>query len=757
MPQKFTLITPPQAQDKAPGQGVPEDYTGWGRLDGTHPHIPGAGPHILAVDQGSASRVSIGYLLAVNQDYLVALNNGLVTASLTQAEIDALSSPPAGLMVYNSDMQQFQLRGESWSFVKNSFPDGAELSGTYDGDVYVSGAASLAGDTTVKGSLFVAGKFLNQGGYALEVNGDLTTIGSFNFTPTDDEVTQKDVTINGNFFMGQQPDHHYSDSVSVVSYIYDNLYDAYFLTVGTNLYSLGYRNDQPPFAEFLTGDLAEQRFQFEFKSPQASNGTKLMLQGLGETTPQTGDTLRADYVSYEDCQMKTNYRDDYSAPGIMIRGSWIFMNEQLFDGSGKAGACGLNLTVHGDIIGFENIDLSGGDDGIDPWNAGPGGNVFIYGSVTAVNGFGTIDVSGGNTSREGVGSGWGGEVEILGNCNTGVLSTGGDSTGVGGYCEAGGNITIHGDVTLKNASIRVSGGACSSSDLTVAGGNSGRVIIKGDYHATDTAQGVFAVGGDRSGDNLSGTPGSTSGGRGGDIFIWGNVTGDAVIHTRGGNCTMNQNAPCGGGHAGNVFIGGNLLTSYGIFASGGDASVGSPAGTGGGNGGGVTVNGDVWCGQDLKAWGGAHAGTGNGGNGGTMYLRGAVLMGTNIDIRGGDAADGTGGSAGQATLNNGGVLGDVFIKDGASTSEEPTNEGGLSLAGSCMIKNLEMTDREGLKIKGMNLAPATLKIGTLVGKDVLTNDAGDTDSASIATWLDDSLFTYAPGTGSWFRHQGTEI
>lgn len=61
-------------------------------------------------------------------------------------------------------------------------PDGGNLTGTYNGEVYCAGDVSLSSNTTVKGSLYVVGNIINPSGHNLIVDGDLLVEGSLDFT-----------------------------------------------------------------------------------------------------------------------------------------------------------------------------------------------------------------------------------------------------------------------------------------------------------------------------------------------------------------------------------------------------------------------------------------------------------------------------------------------------------------------------------------------------------------------------------------------
>ena len=75
---------------------------------------------------------------------------------------------------------------------------GGTVSGTYTGDVYCQGNASLTANTVVDGDLIVVGTLTNALGYSLTVYGDCYCFAGFNFTPTSLATAQNNVEIVGN-------------------------------------------------------------------------------------------------------------------------------------------------------------------------------------------------------------------------------------------------------------------------------------------------------------------------------------------------------------------------------------------------------------------------------------------------------------------------------------------------------------------------------------------------------------------------------
>ncbi len=643
-------------------------------------------------------------------------------------------------------------------------PNGGDLDGTYNNNVYCEGDVNLTGTTIVKGSLWIAGTIYGPDGFGLSVEGDLFSH-VWDFAPDDDTVPQSDIEVGGNFFFT----------------------DFYWPQCGGTARLLRVGGD-------LTGTIGASTSPFNASGldDTATNGASVTVYGSILTGPFNVSGSDADAGL---SKAAGNGGIIYCYGSMHIAGT--FRTE---GGDGDAGfdaGNGGNLYVWGDGVVDGDLRTDGGYGNAS--SGGQGGDVLVYGNLTLED---DLQTEGGDGDING---GDAGDADIRGSlvCND-IFCDGGS-----GYNGNGGNgpsIQVYGDMSVDDE-IEMRGGngnngnggyggylSCEgsivSNDLYIyggagtngVGGSGGTIYVDGNLHA----QYIEFYGGSGS---------QQSGGTGGNLEVEGDIN-CTYLEGSGGSCNSTNEAHFSGS-AGNVdtatldvnnnniyLVGGNrtgattvanlansvpnggniyctdLFADY-IDLSGGDITT-DYANSVGGSSGSIFCSGAMIVSSAYLDGGNSNGN--NGGNGGEVIVSGTATISSALAVRGGNAdasvdvpAGGTNGAGSDVVrFLNGCHVVAFNCTDGAGIGAAPTGQMNLYLAGSCHFSTINMTDRVDARIRpNYEGAPVTLQIVAMTDKDTLDTWDGAAVSSSIAADLGTSLFINSSvGAGNWYKIAG---
>ncbi len=355
----------------------------------------------------------------------------------------------------------------------------------------------------------------------------------------------------------------------------------------------------------------------------------------------------------------------YGAAGSVI-------NAYGLDGNG-----GANIIVYGDMSGFSDVDLFGGQaNATNP--AGSGGNITIYGNYT---GHGNIRMYGGNGSTFSNG-GNGGNFECYGNIALGdydLRMHGGSADDFNGG--NGGNFSCDGHVSIEDLDLY--GGSSNFVSVGGSGGTGGSINVNGNLVITND---IDAQGG-------SGIGASSYGGNGGSIIVDGSLTVEDDIYVYGGSCDNGLGA--GGGGSINVY---SDMSVASVSSYGGDGTNCSS-----GNGGSISVEGTLTVsGGSINLYGGTCTSTNENhtsGTGGSITCNTLISPDSSILINGGDrggittiAGSGTTGAAsGNITVAGDLIADNIYMVGSQVTTTYKSFAGGnggiLTVGGSLTVKS----------------------------------------------------------------------
>lgn len=694
-------------------------------------------------------------------------------------------------------------------------PAGGTIGGVYDCTVICLGDVTMDANVTCRTMLVVQGTLFNPVGLELSVGGDFYG-NALDFSHTDTNIMQGDVTIGGNAYLANITYTQYAQNTStflVKGDLIDRTQGAYSAFDGD-----GYPESATSgctltvYGNIIYGSINLNGAASVTNAYAAGNGGSLQVNG-NLTLSEYFDAIGGDHFDGSDAGNGGNLNvQGYATVGVS---DYFIIDVDGGTASDGNGGNGGTISVWGDL-NCCGISSDGGNcsSGNPAKVAGTGGALFVYGNLNSLD---TITFDGG--SRFGTLTGpWTGGI------------------GNGGYVSVVGQISVDGDINIR-------GGNASTIDFPVTAGFGGSLICQSDVTVTDDVRtlggssdfgdgnngGNIQVGGNltirdytttRGGSGYLGSSGSAGGmyvngnatlgytdmtggyaingysGAGGNISVSGLLTfkrGDPVeltggtcdstseIHYAGGGGSINcSGLTCygditlnGGGrvgattvassqppaNAGSIFCQGSLSCTGFISANGGYCQTDYPCSPGG-VGGTIVVVGSMTVGSDLSMLGGASNGR-NGGVGGALDVLGFAKL-NEVATNGGDALNSivgadaaVNGSAGSANFRAGATIQALNMLAGAGPGTTSGNSVYLNMAGSFTVGSLSMSDLPLYYIYAGGGSPCIFKANLMAVKQTLNNQALGT-SSNISAMLADSAFV-SDSTSIWYRVQGTSI
>lgn len=579
-------------------------------------------------------------------------------------------------------------------------PNAGNLTGTYIGDVFVNGSATLTGNVVVIGDLIAKNSLTNTVGYSLTVYGDCMLGGAILFTPSSLSSNQGNVTVYGDMEIDKD-------------------------LAGPSI-----------TAAVVSGDSTSILLSAQTVSDMLAAG---FVDGGVNLTFLTGDNAGfvSNYNVFDSGTMTISFNPmgPPDAPGQPINpGDEVFVslfvttNPHFKVNPGKT----VGLTVKGNLILKADFTGSGNISDVPGTNSGNGLNLIVHGTLSGLNY----------------------ETDVINNLNTALFVDGG---------EAGTALTVFNSATASLDSGdfgNIQPSAQSIADILAAGIVDGVVkitFISGGatgYISTDAIldSGNSNINIPEANCPYDGTPGdqilveqvafitTSIGGTGGSIYVYGNVerlymssqggvaNNQATVGGNGGQMRIAGNFIGGGadvsggasdntaadsGTGGGIGISGDCLTGGQLIANGGLCHSTSPV-SGAGAGGGIGVNGNVII-DAISANGGDISGTMtlpvnsviNAGGGGVIEISGTYqgigessgmsASGGNVALTANNTSAITvnAGSANHIFLSNGFTLGGNIVCDGGTiTNGHPNIAGGaggtggaIESSGSCNLRH----------------------------------------------------------------------
>lgn len=338
--------------------------------------------------------------------------------------------------------------------------DGADLAGSYDMSLAVTGSCQIVGSFVCLGALYVEGDLVNAGGYPFNVHGECRVGGAFKFTPSDTSTVQADATVGALYFgaasefkanPGQSPKLIVNGPMTATSPS---------PTVGITTFDGSGQGDS---ANALTMNITGEATGIAFvaagsasagAAPGGSGGVIFVGGDFYGTFACDGGSGSAD-------------QDAGAGGGIITNGNIILWDSSHAvgggtDGTGRGGHGGTIVAFA--IDGFDGATLSIAGGNSTSGAGGDGGSAAIYSMIEG----GTIHLDGGNGGTNG---GNGGILQWpLAVCDGGVSQNGGNGGTLGGI--PGQRLTITGNSSLYTFSaLSGTGGSPSSNgSLILTGG-----------------------------------------------------------------------------------------------------------------------------------------------------------------------------------------------------------------------------------------------------------------------------------------------
>lgn len=334
----------------------------------------------------------------------------------------------------------------------------------------------------------------------------------------------------------------------------------------------------------------------------------------------------------------------------------------------SAGNAGWVQSYNGNINVLGNITMMGGNGGNSPisggnlscidlqvdsvslrggnHNGGSGGNITVNGDLKSSiqSQYSTVSCNGGENTLAGISGGIGGNITVYRNVVDVSLIASGGACGPGLNTGSGGSITVWGEVIGSTVTLKTSGGTFNVSAGAIgSAGSAGNIVVKCSFNSK--AGSILAEG------STNDYGGASAGGAGGNITINSNCVANIIKSTGGSVTTSNANSSYNGGAAGQIIVYGNLQIRTLLNGNGGSTTYGT------GNGGSssqVQIYGDLHIDMlDNNAQVDIRGGDSSGGNGGQsygLYVTGNLLCMSNADpainIRGGDSTKSSGSASG---------------------------------------------------------------------------------------------------------------
>ena len=560
-------------------------------------------------------------------------------------------------------------------------PDEGGISGTYEGNLVCLGDVYVAGDLEVKGSMLVRGDFINDGGHAVTIRGDLHAQGIY----FDKDVTttpQQNFRVDGDLIFTYMEFRQCGE-------------EAAQLRVGGDLIGSTGGPGSLLQGEGIDGDVLLA----------GTNGLDIIVYGKlqvggvyvdgGENNAGGNAGNGGTIYVYGDCNalFDLNLSGGNAPNGTAGDGGFLYAYADVVipdgtlsvrGGNGNNGSAGNGGTIYveGNFSG-EEISAYGGDCDSDSelHRSGTGGNITVSGQVTYC---GFMTVSGGDRSGTLAAGNTldapnAGEIYVYGGISANdIHARGGDvetanfaphNAGNGGYLRQEDGeviIPIKGSLNVSD-DIRFEGGDASQGN----GGNGGIIYVDGhssiedsfDMYGGDADNGNGGNGGEayfyadlglddvrmEGGHGING-----NGGNGASLFVKGNLNVNFLYNGQGGGCnSVNETHYAGSG--GSINVEGSFVY-YGddddLNLVGGDRTGATTVANAGGtpaNGGNLNVRGNFTSRTTvLISAGGVFTEYpyAPGGNAGNMYVGGSCYVSDVIYMNGGRAVGGTAGNGG---------------------------------------------------------------------------------------------------------------
>lgn len=594
-----------------------------------------SGNNTLGVDSTDALVYNGTKLLTGGIDSSITSMSGLTGAlsSPTFINFKQISTPPNpsatfDRLYFKSDDKLYKLNSAGVEIEVGAgggggagivISDGGSLTGTYTGDVFVNGSATLSGNVIVVGKLLVKTNLTNTAGYSLVVYGDCFVNGNFSFTPSLTSTAQGNVTIYGDFAINGSGSFRVNQTQSPQLFVEGDL--------------------------LLKSDFIGSGIASDTIGVNSGNGLDVTVRGT-----VNGKNYSTDVIPNSNTQLVVDGADD---------------------GSGPLGGTGGVVGVYGNVISLY-ISSRGGDASGSLSNAGAGGQVRIAGDYSGPG----ISVSGGESSGPASDSGVGGGIDISGNCLTkNTLEANGglcDSTSPVNGSGAGGGIFVSGNLvadTVVATGGDITGNMIIDPGSTIQAGNGGNITIHGMYTGSVDTSTMSANAGTVTSGAQSINAITANAGNGGNIVLFGGFISGNVITADGGSSIPSVNISGTGGNGGGIESKGygTMRSTTGlnyISASGGYSTTIS-----GGNGGTYVADDTVTL-INVKVLGGASESSNVAGAAGSITLKsGATIVGT-LSVR-----DGSLGTPASTTsfikLNGNCSIASIDIEDRATAKTRP--------------------------------------------------------------------------------------
>ena len=622
-------------------------------------------------------------------------------------------------------------------------PGGSSLSGTYEGNLVVTGNADLSGNVIVKGDLLIEGNLENVESHSLTVKQDCFVEGYLRFVPGGAE-TLGSITIGGDLYVGQADlagtfNGTVQTGFSTTTFDYTVDMQAAGVVIGSSftvISGVGF-----PASGTVT-NIA---------------GTTVLITPALSGTPLAGDIHQYGITTPTSLVMK---RNSNAGVGELIVGGDLHCHD--IDGIPQDGAvAGLDVTIGGDVFGIGDqnntrlINLSGLSD------AGNSGNLDCKGALNCMN----VTLQGADSTLVGA-AGTGGDL-FAGSYNSftasGVIqdtiqTLGGNHTGASGNGGASGIIIIQGDTITSNILTRGGnstngvGGAVSLLRIygkaifqttflalggtgATGGGNLGAITFEGPCSNPGTSS-IQAIGGQAT---VSGSGGSTNQLRFNDIVNVGSIT------LQGGS---SANGP--GGSTSSLLFLTHMFCQNAVKIEGGDSNGGAFSG---GTPNGVTFQSGANVGTSIQSLGGD--GATSGGNAANIGFTEGACLADSISSIGGSSA-GVNGRPGVINFKQGCQVRQILHQHGAGAgSISPTRET-IAITGTCIINEIDQDTTGDLRISPNAGNPSSFNVNILTTKNIFYDVAGN-PTANQSVLCQTSQYKYDHTNDQWIIFTGAAI
>ena len=552
-------------------------------------------------------------------------------------------------------------------------PDGGELNGDYTGSVYCEGSATVTGSVYIKGDLYTqlndVNVIYNLDGNLFEVLGD-TLVQTLIFSPL--TAIQRTLAENPMQIQTYLP-HGYSEGDLVVlegtgSANADGCWQISEILSDTQ-FNIAYDNSGST-TSFSGTALCNRQGGTKYTVDHIVAGTN-PAEVVLTTTPTlgVGDLV---FLAGNDGGLPVNHiwsvtnvvgntifipYDNSGGPqldgGVMQYAPVNSLPDVYFDGDLVAGA--VNFSQLGGYMAYFNVKgdmtLHGTFYG-SGWYDTNGAGIYVGGTLTTSD---YIYLNGG----EGIGvfapdTGNGGNLEVHGNAKVAINAVGGSAYQNLVDAGNGGSINVYGHLEAAN-DLTLEGGVSQGG----YGGDGGYIEVA----SLNSSNDILVYGGPSYTVDFGGQMVGKPGGHGGDINVYGDLTGSASLDVSGNdsNGALDNSASDNPPHSGSVYVEGSATFSY-LNANGGAIrnTLNAPCRQAG-NGGDSIFYGNVACSTfSLNGGNVEESVVANAGRGGNLTVTGITNIqdhgASHIFANGGTAPLGSGGNGGYIASYGGGGL-----------------------------------------------------------------------------------------------------